>query len=225
MISENLRQVEQVIQNSCALASRKRDSVQLIAVTKASDARATQDIIDAGITHCAENRVDAFLAKKEAVHANEKNLTWHFIGNLQRRKVKQVINELDYFHALDSLRLAAEIQKRAEHVIQCFVEVNVSGEDSKQGISLTEVPEFIQQLAEYDCICVVGLMMMAPFDSTVAQQHALFHQLKQMQEQIASQSLSYAPCTELSIGMSNDYPVAIEEGATFIRVGTALFKE
>ncbi|MGX7329180.1 YggS family pyridoxal phosphate-dependent enzyme [Enterococcus bulliens] len=225
MISENLRQVEQEIQDSCALASRQRNSVQLIAVTKASDARATQAIIDAGITHCGENRVDAFLAKKASVEAREQPLSWHFIGNLQRRKVKQVINEIDYFHALDSLRLAAEIQKRAEHTIACFVEVNVAKEASKQGISLEEVPDFIAQLAVYDRIQIVGLMMMAPIDATVEQLHELFHQLKQMQEQIAAQELSYAPCVELSMGMSNDYPIAIEEGATFIRIGTALFKE
>lgn len=224
MISENLRQVKQEIQDSCALVSRLASEVTLVAVTKTVNTQKTIEVVKAGVSHCAENRVDSFLAKKQEID-DELSITWHFIGNLQRRKVKSVINEIDYFHALDSLKLAQEIQKRAIKKIRCFVEVNVSGEESKQGIAPKEVKTFIEQLAVMNQIEIVGLMTMAPFDSTPIEQRQVFHQLKQLQQEIADAQLSYAPCHELSMGMSNDFAVAIQAGATFVRVGTALFKE
>ncbi len=224
MISDNLREVEQELRDSCALVSRQRDEVTLVAVTKTVDVEKTRELVDLGVYHLAENRVDKFLEKKEQM-GDCSNISWHFIGNLQRRKVKSVINEIDFFHALDGLKLANEIQKRAEKTIRCFIEVNVSGETSKHGISPEEVEQFIDAIATYDRIQVVGLMTMAPFDSTVEEQHQFFKTLKKLQENIAAKNLPYAPCTETSMGMSNDFSVAIQEGATFVRVGTALFKE
>ena len=223
MISENLRKVEQEVQKACALASRQRESVTLVAVTKTVDVETTIEVVTNGVTDCAENRVEPFLAKKEAM--KDLNVTWHFIGNLQRRKVKHVINEVDYFHALESLSLANEIQKRATKKIRCFIEVNVSGEESKQGIKPSELSSFVEQLSEFDKVEIVGLMTMAPFQSTKSEQRDVFLQLRNLQKSIEAQQLTYAPCHELSMGMSNDYTVAIEEGATFIRVGTALVKE
>ena len=131
---------------------------------------------------------------------------------------------MDYFHALDSLKLADEIQKRAQKVVKCFVEVNVSGEESKHGLTLEETKDFILSLHAHDKIQVVGLMTMAPFDSTATEQHDIFKKLKQKQCEIEKLTLSYAPCHDLSMGMSNDFPTAVMEGATFVRVGTALFK-
>jgi len=224
MISDNLREVEQELRDSCALVSRQRDEVTLVAVTKTVDVEKTSELVDLGVYHLAENRVDKFLEKKEQM-SDFSNISWHFIGNLQRRKVKSVINEIDFFHALDGLKLANEIQKRAEKTIRCFIEVNVSGEASKHGISPEEIEPFIDSIATYDRIQVVGLMTMAPFDSTVEEQHQFFKTLKKLQENIEVKNLPYAPCTETSMGMSNDFSVAIQEGATFVRVGTALFKE
>lgn len=222
MIENNLAEVNQKIEQACAQVNRNRSEVTLIAVTKTVDIQTTSELIDLGQVHIAENRADKFLAKKAALPS--KDLVWHYIGNLQRRKVKEVINEVDYFHALDSLRLADEIQKRANHVIKCFVEVNVSGEESKHGFALEEVRDFILSLQNHEFIQVVGLMTMAPFDSTSQQQHEIFKQLKQKQLEIEALDLSYAPCHELSMGMSNDYEIAVMEGATYVRVGTALFK-
>ncbi len=222
MIENNLAEVNQKIEQACAQVNRNRSEVTLIAVTKTVDIQTTSELIDLGQVHIAENRADKFLAKKAALPS--KDLVWHYIGNLQRRKVKEVINEVDYFHALDSLRLADEIQKRANHVIKCFVEVNVSGEESKHGFALEEVRDFILSLQNHEFIQVVGLMTMAPFDSTSQQQHEIFKQLKQKQLEIEALNLSYAPCHELSMGMSNDYEIAVMEGATYVRVGTALFK-
>lgn len=222
MIENNLAEVNQKIEQACAQVNRNRSEVTLIAVTKTVDIQTTSELIDLGQVHIAENRADKFLAKQAALPS--KDIVWHYIGNLQRRKVKEVINEVDYFHALDSLHLADEIQKRANHVIKCFVEVNVSGEESKHGFALEEVRDFILSLQNHEFIRVVGLMTMAPFDSTSQQQHEIFKQLKQKQLEIEALNLSYAPCHDLSMGMSNDYEIAVMEGATYVRVGTALFK-
>lgn len=224
MISENLREVRQEIQKSCALVARPTASVTLVGVTKYATVEQTRELVTAGVTHLGENRADKFLLKKQAL-ADFPGLTWHFIGNLQRRKVKSIVNEIDYLHSLDNLSLAGEIQKRAQGELKCFVEVNVSGEESKHGIPVAEVASFIAALAGYDKIKVVGLMTMAPLASTVSEQRELFSQLRILRDQIRSNAFSWAPCTELSMGMSNDYPVAIEAGATFVRVGSALFQE
>ena len=224
MISGNLRKVRQELQNSCALVSRNKEEVTLIGVTKSVDLEKTIELANLGVLDIAENRVGPFLAKKAEMQDFSK-IRWHFIGNLQRRKVKSVINEIDYFHALDSLNLAKEIQKRANHCISCFVEVNSSGERTKQGILPDELENFINELQFYDKICVVGLMTMAPKYSTEKQQHQIFGQLKSLQVEIAKKELSYALCTQTSMGMTNDFPIAVQEGATYIRIGTALFKE
>ena len=216
MLADNLKQVQQSIQKACDQVGRSCSEVTLVAVTKTEDVPTTQAMIALGQLHLAENRADKFLAKKQAITHPE--VVWHYIGNLQRRKVKDVINEVDYFHALDSLKLADEIQKRAQKVVKCFVEVNVSGEESKHGLTLEETEDFILSLH------VVGLMTMAPFDSTATEQHDIFKKLKQKQCEIEKLTLSYAPCHDLSMGMSNDFPIAVMEGATFVRVGTALFK-
>lgn len=224
MISENLHKIQQEIQDSCALVSRKASEVRLVAVTKSVDSEKTRKIIEAGVTDCAENRVEKLLEKKQQL-ADFPEVNWHFIGNLQRRKVKSIINEVDYFHALESLKLAQEIQKRAAKTIACFVEVNISGEASKQGIAPDDVASFIEELQPFDKINVIGLMTMAPLASSEAEQLHYFHQLKELQEKIAALHLAHAPCTETSMGMSNDFAVAIQAGATVVRIGTALFQE
>ena len=134
-------------------------------------------------------------------------------------------NELVELGALDSLRLAQEIQKRAEHQIKCFIEVNVSGEESKHGIRPSDLQSFIKELEGLEKIQVIGLMTMAPYEATELEIRNVFSTLKQLQESVKEQDLQYAPCTELSMGMSQDFKTAIEEGATFVRIGTALFKK
>ena len=124
MISDNLQKVRQEIQNSCALVSRNSDEVTLVGVTKSVDSSKMKELYDLGLSVFAENRVDVLL-RKQAELIDYPKIEWHFIGHLQRRKVKDVINRIDYFHALESLKLAAEIQKRANHIIRCFVAVNV----------------------------------------------------------------------------------------------------
>lgn len=224
MIADNLQNIRQAIQESCALVSRNPQEVTMIGVTKTVDDQKAAALAELGVKDLAENRAEKLLEKKAALAAYPE-LRWHLIGNLQRRKVKTVINEIDYFHALDGLKLAAEINKRAAHIIKCFVEVNVSGEESKHGIKPAELVEFVECLAEYPNIEVVGLMTMAPFDADEDELHHVFSELKKLQVIVKNKGLSHAPCLELSMGMSNDFPIAVQEGATFIRIGTALFKD
>lgn len=224
MISDNLQKVMQEIQNSCALVSRQSAEVTLIAVTKTVTEKEMLALYELGVTNFAENRVDVLLEKQKEL-ASYPGITWHFIGKLQRRKVKEMINQIDYFHALDSYKLAQEIQKRATKPIRCFVEVNVSGEESKHGFQPTEVLDFIQKIQEFDKIEVVGLMTMAPYESTPKEQGALFTQLRELKQEVEAAAYPMAPCHQLSMGMSNDFSQAIQAGATHIRIGTSLFRD
>lgn len=190
----------------------------IIAVTKYVSVDRAKEAVEAGINNLGENRIEGFNEKRE----NIDNVTMHFIGSLQTRKVKEVINQVDYLHSLDRISLAKEIQKRADKKIKCFIQVNVSGEESKHGINPDALHSFTQSLAEYDKIEVVGLMTMAPLEANETEIRSYFKHLKQLQMEIAALNLPYAPCTETSMGMSNDYKIAIEEGATFIRIGTKL---
>ena len=226
MLEEKLKQNIQLIEKSISDSLNKshRNSVTLICVSKSVDVETTKQVIDLGVSHLAENRVENLLLKKGALKESE-NITWHFIGNLQRRKVKEIINDIDYFHALDSLKLANEINKRANKKVKCFIQVNVSGETSKQGIAPCELEEFVSSLSQYENIEIVGLMTMAPYQSKENELRQVFSQLAQLRESIEKMKATYAPCTELSMGMSSDYQIAIEEGATFVRVGTDFFHE
>ncbi|WYP25051.1 YggS family pyridoxal phosphate-dependent enzyme [Alkalihalobacillus sp. FSL W8-0930] len=220
-IKENLGTIGQHIKEACSRTNRQADHVHVIAVTKYVSDETTRKAIEAGVEHIGENRAEAGLAKKEAI---KEQATWHFIGSLQSRKVKQVIHEFDYFHSLDRVSLAKEFQKQSVdgETIQCFVQVNVSGEESKAGVQPDELLSFIRQLEAFPAVCIVGLMTMAPFTERPEETRPVFSGLRKLRDEVKALQLPYAPCTELSMGMSNDYVVAIEEGATFVRIGTAL---
>lgn len=222
-IKNNVSQFEEKVKDSLNKVKRNRASVQVVAVTKNRSISLTKEIIQQGFYHLAENRVEGLLEKQSEF--DNQDVIWHFIGNLQTRKVKEIINCINFLHSLDRLSLAKEIEKRAEDVVTCFVQVNVSGEFSKSGIQPDDLEEFILQLADYPKIKVIGLMTMAPLSSDEKIIRSVFSSLRTCQEQIAQKALSYAPCTELSMGMSEDYQIAIEEGATYVRIGSALFQE
>ena len=221
-LEENIKLVkDNMVQAS--IKSSLSQCVNLVAVTKTVPSETAKKLVDLGINHLAENRPEKLIEKQEALK-DQSGITWHLIGTLQTRKIKDVINRIDYFHALDRIKTAQEIQNRATKEIKCFVQVNVSGELTKQGILLEDVEGFINELAFYPSIKVVGLMTMAPYGESVDKIRAYFSKLAKQQQQLASLKLKHAPCTELSMGMSNDYSIAIEEGATFIRVGSRLFE-
>ncbi|QMS96876.1 YggS family pyridoxal phosphate-dependent enzyme [Streptococcus equinus] len=210
------------VANATKAANRSQESVKVIAVTKYVDSGVAARLIDTGIEHIGENRVDMFLDKYEAL--KDKNLTWHLIGTLQRRKVKNVINYVDYFHALDSVKLAAEIQKRAEHPIKCFLQVNISEEESKHGFKVSEIDEALEQISDFDKVEIVGLMTMAPKNASDSEIDDIFGKADQLRQDLQERHLSHMPFTELSMGMSGDFPIAIRNGATFVRIGSSFFK-
>lgn len=221
-VDSNLQIITEKIAKACEKVGRDPEEVTIIAVTKYVTIERAQEALKAGIIHLGENR-DQELLKKYEVLGNQP--IWHFIGTLQTRKVKKIIDKVDYIHSLDRLSLAEEIHKRANRKIPCFVQVNVSGEESKHGLPPEEVLPFIQQLAMYSNIEIVGLMTMAPYIKDEQILRNCFRSLKQLQDEIQNLKLPYAPCTELSMGMSNDYEIAVEEGATFVRIGTSLVGE
>lgn len=218
-IIDNLKQIELNIERAKQQANAAQ-SVHIIAVTKEVSVQRTEEAIEAGLLHLGENRPEGLLPKLEVIQ--QPHVAWHYIGTLQTRKVKQVINQIDYLHSLDRVSLAEEINKRAEKQVKCFVQVNVSGEESKHGLTKEQALVFIQELKAFEKIEVVGLMTMAPNTDDEQVIRQVFRNLKQLQQEIVSLQLSYAPCTELSMGMSNDYEIAVQEGATFVRIGTAL---
>ena len=214
-ILENVAQVTQQV-------NRSEKSVEVIAVTKYVDSSTAKELIKAGIHHIGENRVDKFLDKYQAL--KDEQVTWHLIGTLQRRKVKDVINYVDYFHALDSVKLAQEINKRAEHIIKCFLQVNISKEASKHGFTVEEIATILPELEKLEKIQIVGLMTMAPFEANEVELNAIFQQANQLQKRLQRKQIPNMPFTDLSMGMSRDYAIAIANGSTFVRIGTAFFK-
>ncbi|MDU2419003.1 MAG: YggS family pyridoxal phosphate-dependent enzyme [Streptococcus parasanguinis] len=218
---ENADLVRQQVETARNKANRQ-DQVNVIAVTKYVDVVTTEAMVKTGIQHIGENRVDKFLEKYQALKGYD--LTWHLIGSLQRRKVKDVINLVDYFHALDSVKLAQEIQKRAEHPIKCFLQVNISGEESKHGFAPDELDDVLAEIAQLDKIEIVGLMTMAPFEASQEELQDIFSKTHQLQKQLEKKQLKNMPFSELSMGMSRDFEVAIANGATYVRIGTSFFK-
>ena len=218
-VRDNLAIIRENIEAACQRAGRDPADIRIVAVTKYVSVERAREALEAGITDLGENRDDGLLQKYSVLGDKA---TWHFIGTLQSRKVKNIIDKVDYIHSLDRMSLAKEIEKRATKPVKCFVQVNVSGEATKHGLAEDEVIPFIEQLHDFSHIQVVGLMTMAPYTDDEAVLRACFRQLKLLQENVQALQIANAPCTELSMGMSNDYVIAIEEGATFIRLGTAL---
>ena len=221
-LKKNTELVFQQIADASQEVSRALDAVSVIAVTKYVDVQTAEALLPLGVRHIGENRVDKFLEKYQAL--KDYPVTWHLIGTLQRRKVKEVIPYVDYFHALDSLKLAQEIQKRTDHVIKCFLQVNISGEESKHGFSKEELLELLPELAKLDQIEYVGLMTMAPFEVGSEELKEIFKDTQALQAEIREKQIPNMPMTELSMGMSRDFKEAIQFGSTFVRIGTAFFK-
>ena len=221
-LKENTERVFQQIKDASQQAGREANSVSVLAVTKYVDVPTAEALLPLGVYHIGENRVDKFLEKYEALKG--RNITWHLIGTLQRRKVKDVIQYVDYFHALDSLKLAEEIQKRSDRVVKCFLQVNISREESKHGFSREELLGLLPELATLDKIEYVGLMTMAPFEASSDELKEIFKATQDLQLEIREKQIPNMPMTDLSMGMSRDYKEAIEFGSTFVRIGTAFFK-
>lgn len=199
------------------------DHITLVAATKYMDLEQTKVLVEAGITHLGENRTDMFLEKYEALK-DYPNIKWHFFGNLQSRKVRDVANRIHYLHSLDRTSLAAELNKRLENPLDCFVQVNLTNDEKKSGVRPNKLISFIKSLKQYPKIRVIGLMCIAPFTFDQQVLEDSFKKMQELQKDVQELHLECAPCTELSMGMSNDYKIALKYGATFIRLGRVFLK-
>lgn len=199
----------------------KEKNVTLVAATKYFDISAMRTLYDQGVRHFGENRVSALLEKKEALQ--DLDITWHFIGTLQTKKIKKVINEIDYLHSIHKLKTAKEINKRRKTPLPCFLQVNISGETSKHGFEIHEVLDAVKTIQTYDKIKLIGLMGMASHTDDDAIISNQFQKLNTLQQQI--KDTEGLVLSDLSIGMSNDYKVALKHNASFIRLGSVLFEE
>lgn len=219
-IEDNVKSVKANIKKTLA-NSKLTNNVKLVAVTKYVDDEKMQCLYNLGIKCFGENRVEKFLQSKNSL--SKEDIEWHFIGSLQSKKVKKVINEIDYLHSLDRMSLAEEIEKHSIKKLNCFVQVKTSDEQSKHGISPVDVLDFIKGISEFTKINIVGLMNITTCTSDMDKHKEEFQLLAKLQKEVQNLKLDYAPCTELSMGMSADYELAIESGATVIRVGSVLF--
>jgi len=221
MIRENLHIVEERIMETCLRAGRKRTDISLIAISKTQPVDAIEEALKSGLTHFGENKALELRDKNSIIKAN---LYWHFIGHLQTNKVKYIIDSAEYIHSVDSLRLAEEINKKAaniEKIQKVLFEIKTSSEESKFGIqNRFDFFELIEKVRELKNIKAVGLMTMAPYTDDVGIIRECFKELRLLRDN--AQDKGY-DLTELSMGMTNDFEIAIEEGATMIRIGTALF--
>ena len=223
-IRENIESIRKRIADAAKRAGRDADDIKLIAVTKTVDVDKVEEAIAADALDTGENKPQE-LARKYEVLGDK--IRWHQIGSLQTNKVKYIIDKVCMIHSLDREGLAEEIDKRASkigRVIDCLVQVNISGEESKHGMSREEVEPFVRLVAEkYPNIKIKGLMTMAPFDAERDEIKKVFRDLKVLSDEINNMNIGNVEMKELSMGMTNDFEIAVEEGATMVRVGTAIF--
>ncbi len=223
MLLDNLKDVEARVSAACERAGRDRSEVTLIAVSKTKPIEDLQIVYDAGIREFGENKVQELTGKIEAM---PNDINWHMIGHLQRNKVKYIVGKVGLIHSVDSYRLAEEINIHAKKqgIVQpVLIEVNAAEEESKFGLKLYEVKRFCEEITHLDGIQVKGLMTIAPNVVVAEDNRAIFHKIKDLSVDIARENYNNIDMTILSMGMTGDFEVAIEEGATHVRVGTAIF--
>ena len=223
MVSENLKVVEENIIRACERSGRKRSDVTLIAVSKTKPVTMMEEAIASGVSIFGENKVQEILKKQPLLPGGAE---WHLIGHLQRNEVRSIAGKVAMIHSVDSLRLAEQIQK--EYQIQdltakILVEVNIAREESKFGLMPEETEEVIREIAKMPNIKVCGLMTIAPFVQDPEENRIHFKNLRKLLVDINSKNIDNISMMGLSMGMTGDYEVAIEEGATFVRVGTGIF--
>ena len=223
MLKDQLQELEKRIQAACDRAGRKREEVTLIAVSKTKPVETLQEAYDLGVRIFGENKVQELTAKYEAL---PKDIHWHMIGHLQTNKVKYIIDKAELIHSVDSLKLAETIEKEAakhDLIADILVEVNVAEEESKFRMKMEEVIPFVEKVSAFPHVRVRGLMTIAPFVEDPEENRSIFADLHKLYIDIKKKNHDNDTVSVLSMGMTNDYEVAIEEGATMVRVGTGIF--
>lgn len=225
MLAENLQNVENRIQAACARANRERSEVTLIAVSKTKPVSMLNEVYAEGIRCFGENKVQELTEKYDKL---PRDVKWHMIGHLQRNKVKYIVDKATLIHSVDSVRLAETIEQEAakkDVIVPILVEVNVAEEDSKFGLKVNEVLSIIEEISRFPHIRIKGLMTIAPYVENPEENRPVFARLRKLSVDIAEKNIDNVSVEILSMGMTNDYEVAIEEGATMVRVGTGIFGE
>lgn len=225
MIQENLQLVEEHIASAAQMGHRDVTQVTLIAVSKTKPVEMLQAAYDYGCRHFGENKVQELVDKYEVL---PKDIKWHMIGHLQRNKVKYIVDKVYLIHSVDSLRLAEEISKEAQKkniTVSILIEVNVAEEESKFGVAVKEAESLIREIALLPSISIKGLMTIAPYVENAENNRQYFVKLRQLSVDIMHKNIDNVSMDVLSMGMTGDYQVAIEEGATYVRVGTGIFGE
>jgi pyridoxal phosphate enzyme (YggS family) len=224
MVSENINVLREAISRSCVRAGRSPSEVTLVAVAKTFPPSAVREALEAGVADIGENYVQELLTKRGELAGAD--IRWHFIGHLQSNKVKSIAGWIHMIHAVDSLPLALEIDRHAAgagRVIKCMVEVNTTGEQTKFGVAPGQVASLVRSLAMCSHISIAGLMTMGPFLPDPESSRPMFRRLRELKEEIGSLTQDNVSMRHLSMGMTGDFEVAIEEGATLLRIGTAIF--
>ncbi len=225
MITQNYDEIQKNIDAACEKAGRERAEVELIAVSKTKPVSMLAQLYEHGCRDFGENKVQELVEKYESL---PKDIRWHMIGHLQRNKVKYIVDKVFLIHSVDSLRLAEEISKEAckkNVTVNILIEVNVAQEETKFGLKTDETAELIRQISVLPGICVKGLMTIAPYVENAEENRQYFRKLKQLSVDIMHKNIDNISMGSLSMGMSGDYLVAVEEGATYVRVGTSIFGE
>lgn len=225
VICENIRQAEESIDKACQKAGRNREEVTLIAVSKTKPVAMLEEAYQAGCRHFGENKVQELVEKYEVM---PKDIKWHMIGHLQRNKVKYIVDKVFLIHSVDSLRLAEEISKEAvkkQVTVNILVEVNVAKEESKFGTTEEEALKLVEEISKLPGILIKGLMTIAPYVENSEENRQYFAKLRQLSVDIMHKNIDNISMDVLSMGMTGDYQVAVEEGATYVRVGTGIFGE
>ena len=223
MLKDNFEEVEKKIQAACDRSGRRREDITLIAVSKTKPVDMLKEAYDFGTRIFGENKVQEIVDKYDQMPSDVK---WHMIGHLQRNKVKYIVDKVVMIHSVDSLRLAETIEKEAAKkavIVPILIEVNVAQEESKFGLKPEEVLPFIEQIADFSHIQINGLMTIAPYVDNAEENREIFRELKKLSVDIAAKNINHVIMSVLSMGMTGDYMVAVQEGATMVRVGTGIF--
>ena len=224
-VGANINQVLENIKNACKKSGRNPEDVTLIAVSKTKPLPMLQEAYEAGSRNFGENKVQEIMDKYPNLPSD---IRWHMIGHLQRNKVKYIIDKVALIHSVDSLRLANEISNQAQKKqvdVDILIEVNIAGEESKFGTSREEVFQLVEEIAKLPNIFIKGLMTIAPFVANPEDNRKYFRQIRELSVDIMNKNIDNVTMSVLSMGMTGDYMVAVEEGATYVRVGTGIFGE
>lgn len=225
MIQENIKLVEQNIKKACEKVGRDVNEVTLIAVSKTKPYTAIEEALPTGVRDYGENKVQELCDKYEKL---PKDIKWHMIGHLQRNKVKYLVGKTYLIHSVDSIRLAEQIEKeyaKADKIADILIEVNMAQEESKFGITSEETEQLVREIAKFPHIRIKGLMTIAPYTDNPESNRVYFRNMKKLSVDIENKNIDNVSMSVLSMGMTGDYQVAVEEGATLVRVGTGIFGE